>query len=120
MAIVMLIVLAGVDQVRHYLANGQKSSTLSLAAAINPYDSVVQTRLARVLIEGQRFDEAYAHYKQMFRHVEPDAASLTNFGMVCVKLNRPIEALTSFEQALKVNPKYVPAQRGKDLLKTSP
>ena len=48
------------------------------------------------------------------------AASLTNFGMVCVRLNRPIEALTSFEQALKVNPEYVPAQRGKDLLKTSP
>jgi hypothetical protein len=119
-AIVMLVILAGVDQVRYYLASGQKSSTLSLATAINPYDSAVQTRLARVLIEGQRFDEAYAHYKQMFAHIRPDAPSLTNFGILCVKLNRPDEALTSFEQALKVDPKYAPAQRGEDLLKASP
>ena len=40
--------LAGLDQIRYYLGNTQASTTsASIAAALNPYDSILQTRLGR-------------------------------------------------------------------------
>ena len=48
----------------------------------------------------------------MFARIEPDAAALTNFGILCTKLNRPEDALKSFERALEKDPHYTPAQLG--------
>lgn len=56
--------------------------------------------------EGRRYDEAYAHYRQMFTRVEPDAASLMNFGVLCRLLERHDEAEKSFVMALQKNPSY--------------
>ncbi len=116
---------------------------MTVAAAMNPYDSQIQTRLgrayaargdrammersfreairtdpdnleaqnavARVLLETERYDEAYLHYKQMFAKTEPNGEALMNFGALCKTLNRRDEAMQSFERMLEKFPDYSPA-----------
>jgi tetratricopeptide (TPR) repeat protein len=143
-AIVVLLMIAGMDQVRYYQGNRLNNiPSLALAAAMDPHDSVMQMRLgrayesagdqarmenafrgairanpdnlegqnavARVLLETGRYDEAYAHYKQMFSRVEPNAEALMNFGALCKQFNRHDEAVTSFERVLSKFPDYAPA-----------
>jgi len=144
-AIALLLIIGGLDQIRYYLGNRQGSiSSLAAAAALNPHDSIMQMRLgrmyqsagdparmedafrmavranpdnldgqnalARVLLESGRYDEAYAHYKQMFSRVEPDAEALMNFGALCKLQNRRDEAVQSLQRVLKKVPDYKPAQ----------
>ncbi len=143
-AIGVLLIVAGMDQVRYYLGSRLNNiPSLALAAAMNPRDSVMQMRLgrayegtgdqgrmerafresirdnpgniegqnavARVLLETGRYDEAYAHYKQMFSRVEPNAEALMNLGALCKQFIRHDEAVTSFERGLDKLPDYAPA-----------
>jgi len=140
----LTVLLAGMDQVRYDLGNSTKStSSMALAAAINPHDSFLFTRLghayahtgdhvhmensyresiqinpgnleaqnslARLLLETGRFDDAYEHYKQMFRNLTPNAEALMNFGALCKQLKRHDEAINSFERVLVKFPDYGPA-----------
>ena len=81
-------------------------NSLRLSVEMNPYDFQKQNALARILVETKRYDEAYAHYRKMFDRVEPDAASLMNFGVLCRLLHRNEEAAHSFELALDKSPSY--------------
>jgi tetratricopeptide (TPR) repeat protein len=143
-AIALILLLAGVDQIRYDLGNRVKStSSMALAAAMNSHDSLLLTRLgyayadsgdhahmessfresirvnpgnletqnalARLLLETDRFGDAYDHYKQMFTSVEPNAEALMNFGALCKQLNRHDEAINSFERILVKFPDYAPA-----------
>jgi len=46
--IALLLMIAGIDQVRHYAVSGANDvSNLALAASLNPHDSILQMRLAR-------------------------------------------------------------------------
>lgn len=144
-AIAGLLIIGGLDQIRYYLGNREGNiSSLAAAAAMNPHDSVMQTRLgrmyetagdharmedafrmavranpdnldgqnalARVLLESGRFDEAYAHYKEMFARVEPNAEALMNFGALCKMMNRREEAVNSLQRFLQKVPDYKPVQ----------
>ena len=126
-AIVFLILLAGLDQVRYYLGiQNQKSSSLALAATLNPYDAALQSRLGRayavtgepdkmerslrqsirinpfnvearnalaqLLVDQQRYVDAYEHYQQMFTRLEPTPAALVNFGVLCMMRSQRSEA----------------------------
>jgi tetratricopeptide (TPR) repeat protein len=75
----------------------------------NPANLEGQNALARSLLEAGRFDEAYAHYKQMFSIVAPNAEALMNFGALCKQLNKHDEALASFQRVLDMFPNYAPA-----------
>jgi tetratricopeptide (TPR) repeat protein len=143
-AIGLLLMLAGLDQIRYYLNNTQAStSSIGIAAELNPYDSTVQTRLgrayrasgdrtrmerafrvaaqmdpdnleaqnavARQLLETGRYQEAYLHYKEMFANTDPDSEALMNFGALCKQMNRPGEAIDSFQRMLRKSPNYAPA-----------
>jgi hypothetical protein len=47
-AIAMLLLLVGIDQVRYYLGNRlMNTSSMAMAASMNPFDSLIQTRLGR-------------------------------------------------------------------------
>ena len=47
-AVALLLMLTGLDQVRYYLGNRLMStSSIAMAASMNPYDSMIQTRLGR-------------------------------------------------------------------------
>src|SRR5262249_45574348 len=144
-AIAGLLIIGGLDQIRYYLGNREGNiSSLAAAAAMNPHDSVMQTRLgrmyetagdharmedafrmavranpdnldgqnalARVLLESGRFDEAYAHYKEMFARVDPNAEALMNFGALCKMMNRREEAVNSLQRFLQKVPDYKPVQ----------
>jgi tetratricopeptide (TPR) repeat protein len=75
----------------------------------NPNNLDGQNALAKVLLETGRYDEAYAHYKQMFSRVDPNAEALMNFGALCKQFNRHDEAITSFQRVLVKLPDYAPA-----------
>ncbi|MGH8277250.1 MAG: tetratricopeptide repeat protein, partial [Steroidobacteraceae bacterium] len=56
-----LLLWAGVDEARYYLGGGaQGISSLSLAARLDPYDSVVQMRLARAQSETGDYEASVA------------------------------------------------------------
>jgi len=143
-AVGLLLMLSGIDQIRYYVGNTQASTTsMGIAATLNPYDSILQTRLgrayrvsgdrirmerafrvaarmdpdnleaqngvARLLLETGRYQEAYLHYKDMFANTDPDSEALMNFGALCKQLNRPDEAIDSFQRILGKLPNYAPA-----------
>jgi tetratricopeptide (TPR) repeat protein len=76
----------------------------------NPDNLEGQNAVARLLLESGRYDEAYAHYKQMFSHVEPNAEALMNFGALCKQIGRRDEAVASFQRVLQRVPNYAPAR----------
>ena len=102
----LLLLLTAVDQVRYFMSTRSTESSLRLSVEMNPYDFQKQNALARILVDTKRYDEAYAHYRKMFARVEPDAASLMNFGVICRLLHRDEEAAHSFELALDKSPSY--------------
>ena len=75
----------------------------------NPENLEGQNAVAKVLLEAGRYDEAYAHYKQMFSQLDPNAEALMNFGALCKQVNRHDEAITSFQRVLIKLPDYAPA-----------
>jgi hypothetical protein len=61
-AIALLLMIAGIDQVRYYAGSGANdASNLALAATLNPHDSILQMRLARAYDKtGDRADMEHA------------------------------------------------------------
>jgi hypothetical protein len=110
-AAAVLLLLAVADQSRYYLGVHRTESSLRRSLQMNPYDFRTQNALARILVDTQRYDEAYYHYRQMFGRVDPDAASLMNFGVLCQVLDKNDEATASFDRALQKNPSYANAIR---------
>jgi hypothetical protein len=80
------------------------------AVRTDPDNMEAQNAIARMLLESGRYDEAYAHYKQMFAKTDPNAEALMNFGALCKTLGRHDEAVESFQRVLKKLPGYSPAQ----------
>jgi tetratricopeptide (TPR) repeat protein len=80
------------------------------AVRANPGNVEGQNAVARVLLETGRFDEGYAHFKQMFSRGNFDVEALANFGALCKQLNRHDEAVTSLQRALDEDPNYAAVQ----------
>ncbi len=75
----VLAALAGVDQWRYRLASRESdASALESAAALTPYDTAVQSRLLRVLIESGRYDEARRQIDQRISDRPSDVAAHVN------------------------------------------
>jgi tetratricopeptide (TPR) repeat protein len=74
-AAVLLLAWGTVDQVRNYLAlHNDDLADLQRAAALNAYDSPVQTRIGRKELEAGRAQEAVAAWQQAVRANPADAA----------------------------------------------
>jgi len=80
-----------------------------VAARMDPDNLEAQNAVARQLLETGQYQEAYLHYKEMFANTEPDSEALMNFGALCKQMNRPGEAIDSFQHILRKLPNYAPA-----------
>ena len=77
-AIAMLVALAGIDQIRYYLGNRiTNTSSMAMAATINPFDSMIQTRLGRAYAAGGDRVRMENSFKQAFR-TDPDNLEAQN------------------------------------------
>ena len=108
----MLVGWAGVDQARFILGTSDSSeSSLALAAALNPYDSSVKRRTARLLIEQRRYEEAYALYRRYLLTNPQDGEALLSIGVLLMELGREDEAVQQWEAALQSAPAGATARR---------
>jgi Tetratricopeptide repeat len=105
-----LLLIAGLDQVRYYFSTRSDLGALKIAAAMVPYDSVIQSRLARGLLDEQRYDEAYEHYLPIVDHMRATSVALINFGLLCKRRGEDARAIESFNRAIELNPNSAPAQ----------
>jgi len=74
------------------------------ALRLNPRDDDAMSRLARLLIENQRYQEAYDEYKLMAPYVRSDLDSLINFGILADRLGHRDEAIEAWKRALILDP----------------
>ncbi len=104
-AAIALVLLAGVDQWRYRLAL-RESDPAALAAAVrvNPYDSVVQGRLLRTLVE--RGDDAAlrAHLEATIARNPGDVDALVNAGVLAKQQARLGDAERHWTDALVQDP----------------
>ena len=111
-ALASLIAWAAVDQARFILGtNAQSLSALARAEALNPYDSSVQRRTARLLIEQARYPDAYAEYQRYLARNPRDGEALLNVGILATKLGREDEAIEKWEAIPETDPAKVAARR---------
>jgi tetratricopeptide (TPR) repeat protein len=104
-ALLVLCGWAGIDQVRFMLGTSASSvSALTRAAALNPYDSSVQRRRARALIEQGRYQEADAEYRRELAANPADAEALVNLGVLATKFGKEDDAVLFWERARTVDP----------------
>lgn len=78
-------------------------AALEAAVRINPAYRPGQVALAKLLIESGRYEEAYAHYEQMFLHLRPEVDSLVNFGLLASQLKHQDEAASAWQRALDLD-----------------
>jgi tetratricopeptide (TPR) repeat protein len=74
------------------------------ALRLNPRDDEAMARLARLLIENQRYQDAYDEYKLIASYVRSDLDSLVNFGILAERLGHRDEAIESWKRALVMDP----------------
>lgn len=111
-ALLVLLGWAGVDQARFILGTrDHDASALARAAALNPYDSSVQRRAARALIEQQRYPEADAQYQRYLLIHPEDGEAQLNAGVLAQRLGRDDDAVQRWEAALKTDATRMNARR---------
>lgn len=81
---------------------------------VAPQPAVVHYNLGCVLEQTGRFDEAIAEYRTALLADPTDPAIHNNLGAVLIRLGRYRDAELCFEQALRLNPGYDLARRGRD------
>jgi len=79
---------------------------LKSAAARDPKDAAVRTRLGDLYFDAERYDEATTWYQESLE-VDPKNANVsTDLGIAFYYLNQPDRALTQFEYSLSVDPRH--------------
>ncbi|MEO8078678.1 MAG: hypothetical protein ABI818_20305, partial [Acidobacteriota bacterium] len=110
-----LLVLAGwaaVDQARFVLGTSDRDvAALTRAEALNPYDSSVQRRRARLLAEQGRYPEADAEYQRYLAVHPEDGEALLNAGVLASALGRQEDAVRRWEAAVQTDAGRVNASR---------
>jgi tetratricopeptide (TPR) repeat protein len=110
--LVVLVGWAAVDQARFVLGTSDRDvAALTRAEALNPYDSSVQRRRARLLAEQGRYPEADAEYQQYLAVHPDDGEALLNAGVLANTLGREDEAVRRWEAALETDAARVNASR---------
>ena len=100
-----LAALAGVDQWRYRLASRESdAAALESAAALTPYDTTVQSRLLRVLIESGRYDDARRQIDQRISDQPLDVSAHVNAGVLARQTGRSDDAVAHWQRALALDP----------------
>ena len=104
-AAMLLVGLAGVDQWRYRLALRETDpDALAAAASANPYDSVVQGRLLRALVDRGDDDALRAHLESTIARNPGDVDALVNAGVLARRQQRPDDAERHWTDALAHDP----------------
>lgn len=110
--------VAALDQTRFIMGSSDSSlSALTRASALNPYDSSVRRRTARLLVEQKRYDEAYAEYERFLRLHPRDGEALLNLGVLAMTLGRRDEAVDRWMEVPDDDPARPVALRYIELLR---
>jgi len=105
-AALVLLVWGTVDQARYYLAlRGDDLRDLERAAALNSYDSLVETRLGHRAMEEGQLPEAEAAWKRAIRINPSDPAPRQALLQFLIDQNRYDEAYDLTQASLKYAPK---------------
>ncbi len=103
-AALALVGLAGLDQWRYRLAlRDDDPAALSAAARVNPYDSVVQTRLLRSLVERGDTAAARAFLDELVAASPDDARVRVNAGVLAREEGRVDDAIRHWRAALAID-----------------
>jgi tetratricopeptide (TPR) repeat protein len=113
----LLLMLGTVDQVRYYLAlHADNLKDLERAAALDSFDSSLQTRLARQELEQGQSQPAEAAWQKAM-HVNPDdPAPRQGLLRLLIGQNRLDEAFALTEASLRYTPKDVSLLMDRGLL----
>ncbi|MBL8149686.1 MAG: tetratricopeptide repeat protein [Blastocatellia bacterium] len=82
----------------------QTLAKLERVVMLNPHSREAQQILGQILIEKQRYADAYLHYKQMLEKITPDKDSLINFSTLASKLGKTDEAIDGWRRVLEIEP----------------
>ena len=104
-AAVALVLLAGLDQWRYRLALRESDpAALATAARVNPYDSVVQGRLLRTLVERGDDEALRAHLEATIARNPGDVDAQVNAGVLARRQGRLDDAARHWTDALAHDP----------------
>ena len=78
-------------------------AALRQAIAYNPHNVEAQNTLAKLLLENERYEEAYDHYKQMTKYLTYDADALINLGILAERFGDTDLALKSWKGAISTD-----------------
>jgi len=84
--------------------------SMQKAVDLNPKNPVTQNALAQMLIENQHYVEALRQYQRMRQLGMMDVNALVNYGILASDNKQFDEAISSWTQALKINPNQLNAQ----------
>jgi tetratricopeptide (TPR) repeat protein len=104
--VLLLLAVGTVDQVRYYLAiHGESLADLQRAAALDSYDSSLETRLGRKEQEVGKLEAASAAWQQALRANPADAAARDALLQYLTSQKRFDEAYALTRQSLRYSPK---------------
>jgi tetratricopeptide (TPR) repeat protein len=108
---IALVSLAALDQWRYRLAlDGADPAALQAAARVNPFDSAVQGRLLRVLVERGDDEALRAHLDETLARNPADIDARVNAGVLARRQGRPADAERHWTEALARVPGLTPLQ----------
>jgi hypothetical protein len=103
-AVLVLAILAAVDQWRYRLLLDADLASLQTAVTLNPYDAGAQSRLLRGLIDSGRTEDARAHLEQVIARSPGNVDALVNAGVLARRQGRHGDAERYWRDAITVTP----------------
>ena len=98
-AVALLLIITGVDQVRYYLTKPEGNNAgLVMAATLNPYDSSVQTQLGRFYASSGDKTRTESSYRQSIRVNPHDTEAQNGVARILIEEGRLGEAYAHYQQ----------------------
>ena len=105
-AVLLLFLIAGLDQVRYYLGlDGANMAGLRAAARLNPYDPTVQTRLALLLSQAGDDAEAETALRRAVALDPTEPTAQHRLGQILVENDRRDEAYAHYRRMVGALPR---------------
>jgi tetratricopeptide (TPR) repeat protein len=99
-AAVLLLVLAGLDQTRNYFSQQENSSSLALAATLNPNDSIVHARLGRAHASAGETEQMERALKESVRINPYNADAQGALARLLIESRRYEDAYNHYQEML--------------------
>src|SRR5262249_50579145 len=74
------------------------------AVRLNPRDAETRAGFIRLLLQNERYQEAYDEYKLLAPYIRRDTDSLVNFGILAERLGHHDEAIETWDRTLAIDP----------------